>query len=85
MIAVIFVLLIAAAMAPWVLAYYLDRLPYAPECPHCGAVTADGWPRGWLDRACGRFTATAFRTCACCGWAGRMRWRLATQRVAGRH
>ena len=84
-IAVLSVVLVAVALAPWLLARWVGRLPYAPECPHCRAVTGGHAPRGALDRAYERVTATAIRSCAACGWAGRMRWRLAPQRVAGRH
>jgi len=84
-IAMIAVLLAAAALAPWLLSRWVGRLPVAPECPHCRTVTGGHVPRGALERACARLTATAMHTCARCGWAGRMRWRLAPQRVAGRH
>jgi hypothetical protein len=81
-----FVLLIAIMAVPWVLTRYLGRLPYAPECPHCQTVTVTGQRRahGTLDRACEALTATAVRTCTRCGWAGRMRWRLAPERVNDR-
>jgi hypothetical protein len=85
MIAVVSVPLLAVAMAPWLLARWLGRLPYAPECPHCRTVTGAQAARGRLERAYERLTATALRSCAQCGWAGRMRWRLAPQQVAGRH
>ena len=72
--------------APWVLARWVGRLPYAPECPHCQTVTVTARPRaqGAFDRAYEALTATAVRTCTRCGWAGRMRWRLAPERIGGR-
>lgn len=82
-----FVLAVAAMVAvaaPWVLGRYLGRLPYAPECPHCHTVTGQLPARGALERACAALTASAVRSCARCGWAGRMRWRLAPERVGGR-
>jgi len=74
-----------AVAAPWVLARYHGRLPYAPECPHCHTVTGQLPARGALARAYEALTASAVRRCARCGWAGRMRWRLAPERVGGRH
>jgi drug/metabolite transporter (DMT)-like permease len=82
-----FVLVVAAMVAvaaPWVLARYLGRLPYAPECPHCHTVTGQRPARGALERAYEALTASTVRSCARCGWAGRMRWRLAPERVGGR-
>jgi hypothetical protein len=68
---------------PWMLSHYVHRLPYAPECPHCRAVTGQPRAHGFIDRACALLAATPVRTCARCGWAGRMRWRLAQERVRG--
>lgn len=71
-----------ALAAPWGAAHYLSRLPYAPGCPRCRAVTGqDAAPGGALDRLFSLLSATPVRTCGRCGWAGRMRWRLAAQRV----
>ena len=81
-----FVLLLAVMAVPWVLARYLGRLPYAPECPHCSTVTVTGQrpAQGAVERAYASLTASAVRTCTRCGWAGRMRWRLAPERVRDR-
>jgi hypothetical protein len=76
-------LLAAAAVIPWTITHYVHRLPYAPECPHCHAVTGQPPTHGLLDRLCALLAATPVRTCARCGWAGRMRWRLAHERVRG--
>ena len=71
-----------ALFAPWGALHYLSRLPYAPECPRCRAVTGQPpAPAGALDRLFGLLSATPVRDCARCGWAGRMRWRLAAQRA----
>jgi hypothetical protein len=75
----------AMAMAPRVLAHYVGRLPYAPECPACHAVTGQSQVHGALDRLCALLAATPVRHCARCGWAGRMRWRVAPEHVRGRH
>jgi hypothetical protein len=82
---VLWIGLFALAVAvPWAAARYLGRLPYAPECPRCRAVTGQRARPGVLDRACGLLAATPVRTCARCGWAGRMRWRPAEERVRSR-
>lgn len=78
------VLCALAVTLPWAAAHYVARLPYAPECPLCGAVTADPVHAGVLDRVCAVVATTPVRRCARCGWAGRMRWRLAAER-ARRH
>jgi hypothetical protein len=73
-------LAVAALTAPFAVVHYLNRLPYAPECPHCRAVTAQAAQvPGWCDRACAAIAATPVRSCTRCGWSGRMRWRWATQ------
>jgi hypothetical protein len=73
------------AMGPWLLASYLGRLPYAPECPQCRAVTGQHPAHTVLDRACALLSATPVRHCARCGWAGRMRWRVASEHARGPH
>ena len=83
MMAFVLVLLVALMLAQWMLARWVGRLPYAPGCPHCHAVTGQRPAHGRLELLYARFTATAARTCTRCGWAGWMRWRLAPERVAG--
>lgn len=81
----ILLLLFAFALsAPWAASHYLARLPYAPECPSCRAVTTPPGRAGALDRLYALAAATCVRRCGRCGWAGRMRWRLAEQRAGGR-
>lgn len=70
--------------APWLLSQHARRLPYAPACPHCRAVTGQTPAHGVLDRVYALLAATPVRICTRCGWAGRMRWRLATERARGR-
>lgn len=77
------VLGIGMLATPWVVSHYVGRLPYAPECPHCHAVTAQMTTHGVFDRVCAAVAATPVRSCARCGWAGRMRWRLAHERARG--
>jgi len=79
----VLVLAIGFAVTPWVLWHYVERLPYAPECPHCRTVTAQTAARGVVDRLCAAWAATPVRSCTRCGWAGRMRWRLAHERARG--
>jgi hypothetical protein len=79
-----FVLLVGVMAAPWVLTRCVGRLPYAPGCPHCSTVTGQRPPQGAFERAYSALTASGVRTCTRCGWAGRMRWRLAPERVSDR-
>ena len=70
-----------AAALPVAAQHYLSRLPYAPECPHCRAVTGQRQAAGVADRLAALLAATPVRHCARCGWAGRMRWKLARERA----
>jgi hypothetical protein len=81
---IVLCLALAAVAAPGLAALYLARLPFAPECPHCRAVTSPHRGRGAVDRLVAVMAATPVRKCARCGWAGRMRWKLAPQRAAAR-
>jgi hypothetical protein len=64
-------------------AHHLNALPYAPECPTCRCVTGQSTRLSRLDRMLARGGADV-RLCPRCGWSGRMRWRLAAERVRGR-
>jgi hypothetical protein len=59
---------------------HLSALPYAPECPACRGVTSHPVRLSRMDRVLARGGADA-RHCPRCGWSGRMRWRLAEERV----
>lgn len=61
-------------------AQHLGALPYAPGCPACRGVTAQSVQPSQMDRVLARGGADA-RECPRCGWTGRMRWRLAEERV----
>jgi hypothetical protein len=68
---------------PYLLQYYIARLPAAPACPSCRAVTRETssvWL--WLDRFPSLAT-TYIGECNRCGWRGRLRWRWAARRVRG--
>lgn len=60
----------------------LGSLPYAPECPTCRGVTTHRVRLSRMDRLLARSGADN-RHCPRCGWNGRMRWRLATERARG--
>ncbi len=85
MLTIVLCLALAVVAAPGLAALYLARLPFAPECPHCRAVTSPHRGRGTVDRLVAMAAATPVRKCVRCGWAGRMRWKLAPQRAATRH
>ncbi|HEU0013422.1 MAG TPA: hypothetical protein VFQ45_07045 [Longimicrobium sp.] len=72
---------VAAVAASLFAAQYLAALPYAPDCPACHTVTQQTLRATALDRALARMGGAASRQCPRCGWAGRMRWRVAAQRV----
>ncbi|HEX5724943.1 MAG TPA: hypothetical protein VFX98_05730 [Longimicrobiaceae bacterium] len=74
-------ILALAAAVPLVAAHYLARLPFAPECPQCRSMTGQPQPHTLVDRLCALMAATPVRRCGRCGWAGRMRWRLAGERA----
>jgi hypothetical protein len=67
--------------ASWLAANYLWSLPYAPECPACKCVTSQPARTSRVDSLLARRASVSARHCPRCGWSGRMRWRLATERV----
>ena len=73
-------LVVLLAVLTTFMAHHLSALPYAPECPTCRCVTAQPSRLSPLDRVLARGGADV-RHCPRCGWTGRMRWRLATERV----
>lgn len=73
-------LVVLLAALTTLMAHHLGALPYAPECPTCRCVTSQPPRLSRLDRVLARGGADA-RHCPRCGWTGRMRWRLATERV----
>ncbi|HEX8395197.1 MAG TPA: hypothetical protein VF665_22810 [Longimicrobium sp.] len=80
---IILLALAAASASAWGLSHYLGRLPVAPQCPCCRTVTDRRRTAGSVDLLLARLGGAAARECRRCGWAGRMRWRVATQ-SAGR-
>jgi hypothetical protein len=60
---------------------FAGRLPIAPACPDCRAVTCESGGILLLDRALTYVSMTSSRACTRCGWHGRMRWRLAADRA----
>lgn len=67
--------------ASYLAANYLWSLPYAPECPACKCVTSQPARSSRVDRLLARRASVSARHCPRCGWSGRMRWRLAAERV----
>jgi hypothetical protein len=67
--------------ASWLAAHYLVNLPFAPECPACKCVTAQRPGASRADRLFAQLSGADARQCTRCGWSGRMRWRLAEERV----
>jgi hypothetical protein len=76
--AVLWAVLAISLIASYVALRYVAALPEAPVCPTCRAVTGQPGRTTGLDRALARLGGAA-RECPRCGWAGRMRWRLAPQ------
>jgi hypothetical protein len=74
----------AALAAPFWLAHYLNRLPFAPECPQCKGVTSEEGRPALLDRLHTPLAGAPVRRCHRCGWQGRMRWRWAHQHARHR-
>jgi hypothetical protein len=80
------ILLVLAAMLLMTGTAYLALqfsapLPYAPDCPTCKCVTAQPIRPRRIDRALAQMGGAEVRQCPRCGWSGRMRWRLAAERV----
>jgi len=74
--------LLAVAL-PLLVGRYLWRLPEAPACPECRAVTLAAASRaGWVPLS--RVVPVTVRECSRCGWRGRMRWRWARSEVLSR-
>lgn len=67
--------------ASWLAAHYLWSLPYAPECPACKSITSQRARTSRVDGLLARRASVSARHCPRCGWSGRMRWRLAAERV----
>lgn len=64
-----------AVAVPLLVGSYLGRLPEAPACPECRALTLARPEAGWFLIA--RLVPVTLRECTQCGWRGRMRWRWA--------
>lgn len=70
--------------APLLVLAYIQRLPVAPACPSCRAVTRE-IDRSWLPLWVVQLLSTTYLgECTRCGWRGRMRWRWATRSVRRR-
>jgi hypothetical protein len=58
---------------------YLQRLPDAPLCPGCHALTRGPNEPGMAACLLPILATTVFRECLTCGWKGRMRLRFAAE------
>jgi len=81
MVATMAIAMVVLLGASWLAANYLWSLPYAPECPACKCVTGQSPRTSRVDRLLSRGAPVTARHCPRCGWTGRMRWRLAAERV----
>ena len=81
MVATMVITLAVLLGASYLAANYLWRLPYAPECPACKSVTSQRARTSRVDGLLARRASVSARHCTRCGWSGRMRWRLAAERV----
>ena len=81
MVATMAIAMVVLLGASWLAANYLWSLPYAPECPACKCVTGQTPRTSRVDRLLSRGAPVSARHCPRCGWTGRMRWRLAAERV----
>jgi hypothetical protein len=61
------------------LCQYVQRLPVAPACPCCSAVTRMTHSGPDPLRFVPHLVATSHGECTRCGWSGRMRWKWATR------
>lgn len=69
---------------PFVLLAYFQRLPVAPSCPLCRALTRERESRWGALPVVTLLPTTYLGECTRCGWHGRMRWRWATRSVRSR-
>lgn len=81
------VLLLGAAtillLVPSLTERYVRRLPDAPWCPGCRALTRGQAEGGVMALLLPALAATVRGECQRCGWRGRMRLRLAPEGARG--
>lgn len=70
-------------LVPLAAHFYVQRLPQAPLCPDCRAVTREISRTFSLSRLLSVLAATSRGECNRCGWSGRMRWKWAARSVRG--
>jgi hypothetical protein len=86
MMTMMLILLFGAAgvlLLPTVFERYVRRLPDAPICPGCRALTRASSAAGLAALFLPMFSTTVMRECGVCGWRGRMRLRLAAEGARG--
>jgi hypothetical protein len=64
---------------------YVQRLPVAPACPCCSAVTRMSHSGPDPLRFVPHLVATSRGECTRCGWSGRMRWKWAPRTLRHPH
>jgi hypothetical protein len=83
--AVLTIFLVMALLAsPILVQHYVARLPWAPTCPSCRAVTREVLSRWSAIELVPSFASTSVSECGVCGWRGRMKWKWARESVRSR-
>lgn len=76
----LFLLALASALL-WLAYVGVARLPSAPQCPDCRAMTSECETRAFVTRAIPHSTPVTLRSCSRCEWKGYMQWRSASARA----
>jgi hypothetical protein len=77
-------LVTALLAAPYLVHQYVARLPWAPTCPSCRAVTREVLSRWSPIEFMPSLASTSLSECGVCGWRGRMKWKWARETFRGR-
>ncbi|CAN5725233.1 hypothetical protein BH23GEM8_BH23GEM8_23250 [soil metagenome] len=77
-------LVMALLASPFLVHQYVARLPWAPTCPSCRAVTREVLSRWSAIAFVPSFASTSLSECGVCGWRGRMKWKWARERFRSR-
>jgi hypothetical protein len=77
-------LVLALLATPFLVQQYVARLPWAPTCPSCRAVTREVLSSWSAIQLMPSFAATSVSECGACGWRGRMKWKWAREKFRSR-
>jgi len=80
---VIVMVALAVLILPASFDQYVRRLPDAPRCPGCRALTRGSGGPGLVAALLPVLATTMIRECSVCGWRGRMRLRFAIEGARG--